>query len=72
MIPGDGQARLRQRALAHMPGGVNSNVRLESATWFFERRGWCVAVGAPRWRRLRRLRDWDGCVVPRALRSRCD
>ncbi len=37
MIPRDGQARLRQRALARMPGGVNSNVRLESATWFFER-----------------------------------
>ena len=31
------QADLRQRALACMPGGVNSNVRLESARWFFER-----------------------------------
>ena len=31
------QADLRQRALACMPGGVNSNVRLESARRFFER-----------------------------------
>lgn len=37
MIPGAAQAQLRQRALACMPGGVNSNVRLESANWFFER-----------------------------------
>ena len=37
MIPRAGQTELRQRALACMPGGVNSNVRLESANWFFER-----------------------------------
>ena len=37
MLPRDGQAQLRQRALTYMPGGVNSNVRLETANWFFER-----------------------------------
>jgi glutamate-1-semialdehyde 2,1-aminomutase len=37
MTSGPGQADLRRRALACMPGGVNSNVRLQSAGWFFER-----------------------------------
>lgn len=37
MTPHVEQTELRRRALACMPGGVNSNVRLESASRFFER-----------------------------------